>query len=66
MTIECDRDRNIRYTMRKQTDSEDIEAKTDRPIDSNASAGFEYEEVLELIGMSSLIGFGYLLYVKKS
>lgn len=52
--------------MRKQTDSEDIEAKTDRPIDSNASAGFEYEEVLELIGMSSLIGFGYLLYVKRS
>lgn len=52
--------------MRKQTDSEDIEAKTDSRIDSNASAGFEYEEVLELIGMSSLIGFGYLLYVKKS
>lgn len=36
--------------MRKQPDTHDIESKTVDAVDSNASAGHEYEEVLELIG----------------
>lgn len=53
MTVEFARDKNTLFTMRKQMDKEDIESKTSNTIESNASAGFEYEEVLELIGTSS-------------
>lgn len=53
MTVEFARDENTLFTMRKQMDKEDIESKTSNTIESNASVGFEYEEVLELIGTSS-------------
>lgn len=53
MTVEFARDKNTLFAMRKQMDKEDIESKTSNTIDSNASAGYEYEDVLELIGTSS-------------